>query len=148
MFVSMRIFIAMAIFLSIIFIAIVSLSDTEKLFGMWSNLGYLVSKFPQKIEFNYDGTFATYKYFDSLDVASRGTYQIKDKWSDSKGYVWYKIIMNDSQKGKRYRLARIDKKGSKLEFVCKQDNYPSKLNSDETGYCRYWRVTLDYELSP
>ena len=144
----MKLIIAMAIFLSIMLFSLVSLSDTDKIFCMWSNLGYLGGKFPQKIEFNYDGTYATYKYFDSLDVASRGTYQIKNKWSDSKGYVWYKIIMNDSQKGIRYQLARVDKKGSKLEFVCKKNNYPSKLNSNDTGYCRYWRVMRVYELSP
>ncbi len=144
----MRIFIAMAIFLSIMLFALVSLSDTDKLFSMWSSLRYLDGNLPQKIEFNYDGTYATYKYFDSLAATSRGTYQITNKWSDSKGYVWYQIIVNDPQKGKRYQLARVDKKGRKLEFVCKKDNYPSKLESDDTGYCRYWRVTMDYELSP
>jgi hypothetical protein len=144
----MKIANAMAIFLSIVFFSLVSFSDTDKICRMWSNLGYWSGTFPQKIEFNYDGTYAIYKYFDSLDVASRGTYQIKDKWSDSKGYVWYKIIMNDSQKGKRYQLARVNKKGSKLEFAWKKNNYPTKLNSDETGYYRYWRVMLNYELSP
>jgi hypothetical protein len=56
--------------------------------------------------------------------------------------------MNNPQKGKRYRLARIDKKGQTLEFVCQPKKYPTKLSSDGKGYCRYWRVILDYEKSP
>ena len=56
--------------------------------------------------------------------------------------------MNDLKNGKRYELARVDKNGRKLEFICKKDKYPSKLNSDEHGYCIYWRATLEYELSP
>ena len=84
----MKIIIAMAIFLSIIFSPLVSLSDTEKICCTWSNLRYLDGNFPQKIEFNYDGTFATYKYSSSMDATSRGTYQITKKWSDSKGYIY------------------------------------------------------------
>ena len=144
----MRIFIAMAIFLSIIFFAMVSLSETDKLFNMWSNLNYLDGNFPQKIEFNYDGTYATYKYAGSMDATSRGTYQITKKWSDSKGYIWYQVIISDLVEGKRYQLARVDNKGRKLEFAYNKDSYPSILNSDETGCCIYWRTTLDYELSP
>lgn len=144
----MKIVIAMAIFQSIMFFPLASLSDTEKIFCMWSNLGYLNKNLPQKIEFNYDGTYATYKYLDSLDATSRGTYQITNKWSDSKGYLWYQIILNDPQKGKRYQLARVDQKGRTFEFVCKKDSYPPNLSSDEKGYCRYWRVDLDDELSP
>jgi hypothetical protein len=144
----MKIFIAMAIFLSIIFFALVSLSESDNLFNMWSNLRYLDGNFPQKIEFNYDGTYATYKYSSSMDVTSRGTYQITKKWSDSKGYIWYQIIISDLREGKRYQLARVDKKGRKLEFVYSIDSYPPKLNPDEIGYCIYWRTTLDYELSP
>ena len=144
----MRLFIVMAIFLSILFFALVSLSDTDEICFTWSNLRYFDGNFPQKIEFNYDGTYATYKYFNNLDIFSRGTYQITKKWSDSEGYIWYKIIMHDLKKGKRYKLARVDKNGRKLEFICKKDNYPSKLNSDENGYSIYWRATLVYELSP
>jgi len=144
----MRLFIVMAIFLSILFFALVSLSDTDQICCTWSNIRYFDGNFPQKIEFNYDGTYATYKYFNYLDIFSRGTYQITKKWSDSEGYIWYKIIMQDLKKGKRYELARVHKNGRKLEFISKKDNYPSKLNSDENGYCIYWRTTLVYELSP
>jgi len=59
----MRLFIVMAIFLSILFFALVSLSDTDEICGTWYNLEYLDANFPQKIEFNYDGTYTAYKYF-------------------------------------------------------------------------------------
>ena len=144
----MKLFIAMAIFFSILSFALVSLSDTDEICRTWSNLRYLGCNLPQKIEYNYDGTFTTYKYFNFLDVLSRGTYQITKKWTDTEGYIWYKIIMNDLKKGKSYQLARVDKDARKLEFICKKDSYPSKLDSNKKGYCLYWRAILPYEPSP
>ena len=144
----MKYFIAMVISIPIIFFASVSISDTDIIYGLWSNRGYHSNNLPQKIEFNYDGTYATYKHFIDVDIYSRGTYQITKKWSDSKGYIWYEIIITDLKIGKIYQLTRVDKKGRKLEFNSNKYNFPSKLNSDENGCCIYWRANYGYELSP
>ena len=144
----MKLFIAMVISMSIIFFASVSISDTDIIYGLWSNRGYYDSGLPQKIEFNYDGTYATYKYLIDVDINSRGTYQITKKWSDSKGNIWYEIIITDLKIGKIYQLARVNKKGRKLDFNSDKYNYPSKLDPDEKGYSVYWRAKYGYELSP
>jgi hypothetical protein len=79
----------MVISMSIILFASVSISDTDIIFGLWSNRGYYNDNLPQKIEFNYDGSYATYNQFIDVDIDSRGTYQITKKWSDPKGNIWY-----------------------------------------------------------
>ena len=134
--------------MSIILFASVSISDTDKIFGLWSNQGYYNDNIPQKIEFNYDGSYATYNQLIDVDIYSRGTYQIAKKWSDSKGNNWYEIIITDLKIGKIYQLTRVDKKGGKLEFNGDKYNYPSKLDPDEKGYRIYWRAKYEYELSP
>ena len=144
----MKLFIAMVISMSLIFFASVSISDTDIIFSLWSNRGYYDNNLPQKIEFNYDGTYATYKYFIDVDTNSRGTYQITKKWSDSKGNIWYQIIITDLKMGKIYQLIRVDSNGGKLEFNSDKYNYPSKLDPDEKGYCIYWRAKHAYERSP
>ena len=141
----MKIFISTAVFLSVIFVAMVSLSGSDEICCTWFNMNYIEGKFPQKIMFHYDGTYATYKEFDSINAITRGTFQITKKWSDSEGFVWYKIIMSDPKKGEKYQLARVSQNGRKLEFICNKNNYPSDLNSTETGYCSYLRASLDYQ---
>ncbi len=144
----MRYFVTMVISMSIIFIASVSISDTDIIYGLWSNRGYYSNDFPEKIEFNYDGTYATYKHFIDVDIDSRGTYQITKKWSDSNGNIWYEIIITDLKVGKKYQLTRVDKKGRKLEFSSNKYNFPSKLDPEKNGCCIYWRSNYGYELSP
>ena len=144
----MRAFIAMAICLSIAFYAAVLHSESDEICCTWFNLKYIEGKFPQKVMFHYDGTFATYKKMTSPTILARGTYQIVRKWSDSEGCIWYKIITDDSVHGKRYQLARISQNGRKLEFICQQDNYPSEINTDAPLYCNYLRASVETPQSP
>ena len=144
----MKLVFAMVISMSIICFASVSISETDVINGLWSNRGYNDHRLPQKIEFNYDGTYATYTYLIDVDTNSRGTYQITKKWFDSKGNIWYKIIITDLKIGKIYQLTRVDKKGRKVEFNSGKYGFPSKLDPDEKGYSIYWRATHGDERSP
>jgi hypothetical protein len=144
----MKLLIAMVISMTIIFFASISISDTDILYGLWSNRVYYDNNIPQKIEFNYDGTYATYKYSMDMETSSRGMYQITKKWSDSKGHIWYEIVITDLKTGKIYQLTKVDKNGGKLESNSDKDNYPSKLDPDEKGYRIYWRAKYGYERSP
>ena len=144
----MKTFITMAVCFSIIFSAVVSLSESDEICCAWFNLKHIEGNFPQKIMFHYDGTYATYQMMNSSNVFSRRTYQITKKWSDSKGSIWYNIIMHDSKQGKQYQLARISQNGRKLEFICKEDNYPMELKPDQSGYCSYLRAAMDYQGPP
>lgn len=144
----MKTLIAFAICLSMICYADVSLSESDEICCTWINLKYVQGEFPQKIMFHYDGTYATYGKIDSTSALSRGMFQVAQKRTDSEGYIWYNIIMNDPIKGKKYKLARVSENGRKLEFVCNKDDYPTAINPDETGYCNYIRASMDYQKLP
>ena len=142
--VAMKVLIALAICLSMIFYAGVTLSESDEICCSWVNTKYENGKPPQKIAFHYDGTFATYNNRESDVALSRGTFQIVKKWSDADGYLWYKIIMNDSVQGKKYKLARVTSDGKKLEFISKTDSYPTEIKADSSGYCNYMRASMNY----
>jgi hypothetical protein len=141
----MRALIVLTICLSMLFYADVSLSESDEICCTWINLKYIHGKSPQKVVFHHDGTYATYGKIDSVSALSRGTFQVVKKWTDSEGFIWYNIIMNDPRKEKKYKLARVSKNGRNLEFVCIKDNYPTAINPDATGYCNYMRASMDYE---
>jgi hypothetical protein len=126
----------------------VSFPESEEICCTWINLKYIQGKLPQKVMFHYDGTYATYGKFDSINALSRGMFQVVKKWTDAEGYIWYNIIMNDPKKGKKYKLARVSENGRKLEFVCNKDNYPTAINPDEASYCNYMRASMDYQKLP
>lgn len=144
----MRASIALAICLSLVFYAGVSLSESDEICCTWVNTKYETGTPPQKIMFHYDGTYATYASKNSNDTLSRGMFQIVKKWTDSDGQIWYKMMMNDPTQGKKYKLAKVSNDGKKLEFVCKSDKYPTEINADESGYCNYLRASMDFETLP
>ena len=100
----MRTLMALAICLSLVFYAGVSLSESDEICCTWFNLKHIEGKFPQKIMFHYDGTYATYKKINAMDALSRGMFQIVKKWTDSEGDIWYNIIMQDPKRGNKYKL--------------------------------------------
>lgn len=144
----MRTLMALAICFSLVFYISVSLSESDEICCTWFNLKHIEGKFPQKIVFHYDGTYATYEELNSIDALSRGMFQIVKKWTDSEGDIWYKIIMQDPKRGNRYKLAKVSKEGRKLEFVCKSDKYPTKIDGNESDYCNYMRASMDYQSLP
>lgn len=140
----MRALIVLTICLSMFIYADVSLSESDEICCTWINLKYIEGKIPQKVVFHHDGTYATYGKIDSANALSRGTFQVVKKWTDSEGFIWYNIIMNDPRKEKIYKLARVSENGRNLEFVCNKDNYPTAINPDSTGYCNYMRASMAY----
>lgn len=144
----MKPLIIMTICLSMVFYAVVSFSESDEICCTWFNVSYVEGEFPQKIMFHYDGTFASYKELNSPNALSRGMFQIVEKWQDEAGYIWYKIIMDDPKKEKKYQLARISQNGRQLEFICKNESYPAELNPNEAGYCSYRKLSMDYERVP
>lgn len=144
----MKPFIIIAICFSLVFYAAASLSESDEICSTWFNMRYIKGQFPQKIMFHYDGTYATYLKMNSSKAFSRGMFQVTKKWTDSEGYIWYQIIMNDPKQGKKYKLAKVSQNGRKLEFVCNKKEYPSELNVNESGYCNYLRASMDFESLP
>jgi hypothetical protein len=139
----MRVLLIAAICISFVLFAGETFSESDEICCTWVNTKYESGTPPQKLMFNYDGTFATYITENSAEALSRGMFQIVEKWNDSEGYIWYKIMMQDPAHGKKYKLARISQNGNKLEFVCKSDKYPARINSNEPDYCNYLRASMD-----
>ena len=108
----------------------------------WTNAKYETSERPQKVIFNYDGTYETYPSKDSTDPTIRGVFQIDAKWKDPKGVIWYKIKMMDLF-GANFTLLRITKEGESLEFVGKPYTYPNAINEDASNYSIYTRTAVN-----
>jgi len=72
----------------------------------------------------------------------RGTLQISDKWTDSKGNTLYKaFVINEDFPTARYDLGRISKDGSRWEYAYSYSDFPteSDLNTENTYYLIYYR---------
>lgn len=115
--------------------------QSEEICCTWTNTKYEASERPQKVIFNYDGTYEIYPSEDSIDPTTRGVFQIDAKWKDTKGVIWYKIKMVDMY-GANYNLLRISKAGESLEFVGKPFKYPDTINREASGYSIYSRTVL------
>ena len=68
---------------SLLFYAGDTFPQSDEICCTWINTEYVSSDRPQKIIFNYDGTFATYKSKETKDPIVRGVFQIDKKWTDS-----------------------------------------------------------------
>lgn len=137
----MRVLFIVALCISLLFYAGQSFSESDEICCTWVNTKYVSSDRPQKLIFNFDGTYATYGTQKSTDALRRGMFQIVKKWKDSEENIWYQIKMQDPKYGTRYKLARVTKDGDKLEFVCKSDKYPAEIDKNEPDYCNYLRAS-------
>jgi hypothetical protein len=115
--------------------------QSDEICCTWINTDYTSSERPQKMIFNYDGTFETYRSKETQNPIIRGVFQIDQKWTDTEGSIWYKIKMFDMY-GTQHNLVRIDKDGDKLEFMRKPHAYPESIDSDASNYSAYSRTVL------
>jgi hypothetical protein len=136
---AMRRLLLVIICLSLILLTVESLAGSDEICYTWINSEYSSGNPPQKLVFNYDGTFASYAKSVSNDAFRRGMFTITKKWKDSEGNIWYQIRMHDPQAVTRYKLAKISHDGKLLEFICKTDKYPLKMSSADADYCKYNR---------
>jgi hypothetical protein len=137
----MRVLFIAALCISLIFNAGITIAESDEICCTWVNAKYVSGNRPQKLIFNYDGTFATYKTKASTDAFAQGMFQIIKKWKDSEENILYQIKMQDPRLGTKYKLAKVSKEGDKLEFVCKSDQYPAKIDKNEPDYCNYIRAS-------
>jgi hypothetical protein len=123
----------------LLLLTVESLAGSDEICCTWINTAYTSGNPPQKLVFNYDGTFASYTKSVSDDALRRGMFSITKKWRDSDGNIWYQIKMEDPQSVTRYKLAKISHDGKLLEFICKTDKYPLKMSAADADYCKYNR---------
>ena len=124
---------------SLLIFATNSYSESDEICCTWVNTNYTSGNPPQKLIFNFDGTFASYNTITTSEALKRGMYSIAKKWQDSEGNIWYQIKMLDPKSEARYKLAKISDDGKVLEFTCKTDKYPADISSEDTAYCKYHR---------
>jgi len=124
---------------SLLIFATNSYSGSDEICCTWVNANYTSGGPPQKLIFNFDGTFASYTTKNTNDALKRGMFSIAKKWQDSEGNIWYQIKMIDPKSEARYKLAKISDDGKVLEFTCKTDKYPADISSKDTDYCKYHR---------
>ncbi|MCK4829951.1 hypothetical protein KA005_80255, partial [bacterium] len=90
--------------------------EDEEIYGTWVNTSYGTTKdlFSQKRIYKSDGTLE--EYGGMADIAHLTyKYTIIDKWTDSEGNIWYKLITEygDKTYGSRpaYELRKISNSG-------------------------------------
>lgn len=137
----MRFFLAMILCASLLVYAGNTFPQSDEICCTWINTEYDSNVQPQKMIFNYDGTFGTYPSKDATDPIMRGVFLIDKKWKDGDGVVWYKIKTIDMY-GAKYHLMRISKEGESLEFIRKPHGYPDAIQKDASNYSTYSRTVL------
>lgn len=116
-------------------------SQSDEICCTWVNTQYESGERPQKMIFNYDGTFETYTSKAAQDPIIRGVFQIDTKWTDSDGIIWYKLKMIDMY-GTTHSLVRISKEGENIEFVRQPYAYPDAIDTDASSYRTYSRTLV------
>lgn len=136
----MRHFTFIALITSLVLVASLAFSQSSnEICYPWVNKSYTSDEQPQKIIFNYDGTFETYKQTDAKDAIMRGGFQVAEQWIDSEGIIWYKLKVVDMF-GAEFYLVRISKDGERLEFVHQPSEYPERIEEKASSYCTYMRI--------
>mgnify|MGYP000001414281 CR=1 FL=1 len=138
----MRVLFVAALCISLMFCAGTIYAESDEICCNWVNTKYVSGNRPQKLIFNYDGTFATYETKTGTDALEQGMFQIIKKWKDSEENIWYQIKMQGLKYGTKYKLATISKDGDKLEFVCKSDKFPDEIDENAPDYCNYMRASI------
>jgi hypothetical protein len=109
--------------------------DNEEFYGTWVNTEYYLMA--QKVVINPDGTWG-WTMSASDEPVTKYTYELKEKWTDSKGNIWYKVRLQ-SQRGKDYVLVKLSNSGNTREIVWDSHEYPMKIDSKNANYRIYYR---------
>jgi len=115
----------------------------EELYGTWVNIDYHGFSRPQKF-IHYDwGYTERFDLVTDNTVTTRGTFCIIDKWADSEGNTWYKVIWQ--YRGfpgvKNFFLVKINENESSWEEVWSYKDFPteSDLTTENTNYGIWYR---------
>ena len=132
----------LAIFTSLgvlIMLAGIAHAQPDEICFTWFAANGAAANHPQKLTYNYDGTFACYAAKDSMDPTRRGTYMIIKKWKDEEANVWYQIKSFGPGDESGYELVKISDQGRKLEIVRASDTAPLEVSANDNSYCQYVR---------
>ena len=114
--------------------------EDEELYGTWVNPDYDNTDYPAKLVVKPDGTMDEYSLSHSDRPFAVLEYVITDKWTDSEGTIWYKMleIQQDLKVIKNpdtyYMLSKIDKTSNVWEFLWTSNDYPAEFDPDDLRY--------------
>jgi hypothetical protein len=106
--------------------------EDEEIYGTWVNTDYNYTGRWAKGVFHPDGTFVTYQADSSITPYYFGTFTITEKWTDSEGNIWYKIISIDQIYTIYYELHKISNNEMTWEYVWSNSDYPKEIDPDDT----------------
>ncbi len=128
--------------------------EDEEIFGTWTNTSYSYSMsrgkddsyrmavYAQKIITKPDNTYEIYGSVNDMVHQIVFQYTITDRWADSDGNIWYKIITKyktEYVEQTRYGLDKISNSGRTWEYVGSPDDYPTKIDPNHPEYRKYYR---------
>ena len=109
--------------------------NNEEFYGTWVNTEYYLVA--QKVVINPDGTWGWAMQAND-EPGKKFTYELKEKWTDSEGNIWYKLRL-ESHRGKDYVLVKISNSGNTRETVWDSNEYPTKIDPQKGNYRIYYR---------
>ncbi len=118
-------------------------SKEYEFYGTWVNPDYTYAdKSSSRIIINPNGKMEWYYIVAETTAVYSGEFVITNKWTDSKGNIWYSIIWkSDDSKYWTYALGKISNSGKTLEYVKSPNDYPKEIDpNDPRAYYRiYYR---------
>ncbi len=113
-----------------VFVLLAGGSKKEEYYGTWVNTDYdrsLLTIRAKRIH-NQDGTLMKYMSTSDTEPYETATFTIEDKWTDSEGNIWYKILYTiTGQILSRFELTKISDNGTTLETVFSIIDYPTEI---------------------
>ena len=117
--------------------------NNDELTGTWINPEYRGGYTQEQKWILYHwGYWESYAKVESTTHMYKGTFQIMDKWTDSKGNTFCKTIVRyEGYTDIGYELDRISKDGSTLDYAFSSFDFPleSDLNPENAYYRIYYR---------
>ena len=116
--------------------------NIDELLGTWVNPDYdglLSSNYAGKVIVKEDGTAAYYDFIKGGNPGTVELFDVKEKWTDRKGAVYFKInaIVIGRQDENYLIKVESDRKTLEMLVASRMDLLPSGMDID-APYCTYW----------
>ena len=111
-------------------------ANAEEYWGTWVNRDYNADDAKVAVLIlKPDGSFAQYNRKSDPAPFSTGTIAIKDKWTDSKGSIWYKVTFSlDHLAVTNDHIMKLSDSGITLEFLRHTSEIPAEMDPSNFNY--------------
>jgi hypothetical protein len=96
---------------------------------------------PQKVINNCWGYYEVFTRLSDTTPHSKGCSTLVDKWTDSKGNIWYKEYDREPWTSKGlFVINKISKNGNVLEYVWSQDGFPTENDVNSKNSAMHYNI--------